>query len=243
MMMKFKVRSLMITLVSVCVMTGCSSSTPTSTVVTPTLIKTGSSFTWNDSRLDSSGNVSGSQTYQDTVYATGVTHINRTNSYLIGSDSLNASFFHVESNGDLSVDIGDQEIDLSTDGSNVVHVGWLQIPFGSKLTNVSIVTVDSNIVSLNAPVHTHTTLVTSYAGATTQVVNGQTLDIEDATITGTVVLSNGTSQITQTRQVQLSYAPSIGYFTKRSTFTSYLPAFSPSQNHGDSQTLVSYILK
>ncbi len=243
MMAKFKLRSLMITLVSVCAMTGCSTSTPTGPGVTPSLLKVGSSFTWNDSQLDSSGNVSGSRMYQDTVYASGVTHLNRTNSYLVGSDSMFASYYHVETNGDLSVDAGDQPIDFSTDGSNVVHLGWLQIPFGSKLTNVSILTVDSNITSLNAQVHSHTTIVASFAGASTQVVNGQTLDIEDATVTFTITLSNGTEQLTQTQKLQLSYAPSIGYFTKKSGFRSYLPGFSPSQDVGDSQTLVSYILK
>lgn len=172
----------------------------------------GSIYLYDFYQTDAAGvKVPGSdRTLEDEVVDAHVSYRGKSNVFVI-LESGELSYYAAESNGDVSV-----YVDPAQGGPfGSVIGGWKTLPYGSKRTNVTLMTKDTVIedASFPAPITVKAKQTASYTGETSVKINGTTYTVENVVFVTTVDLLLGgilpIGNITNT--VQGGYIRAIGY--------------------------------
>lgn len=150
------------------------------------------------------------RTLEDEVVETGATYKGKSDVFVV-LESGELSYYAIESNGDVSVYVN------SAQGGPFGGLigGWKTLPYGSKRTNVTLMTKDTVIedASFPAPITVKVKQTASYTGETSVKIGTTTYTVENVTFVTSVDLLLGgiipVGNITNT--VQAGFIRSIGY--------------------------------
>jgi len=219
------------------ILAACSSNTTTPTTVTVVQPKTGSTFTQEEFRTDTTTGApipSTRETFTYTLSRTGISFFGKSNvSELTNVEPTDTStiYFNYESNGDVSMFVHTSE----TDGE------WLLLPISSKTTS-TVTVMDTTIDVFGLQMKMKSTMTTSYAGTENFTVKGQavsTMKIKNV-ILSSVSFAGGNTE--STSEASFYFAPSLGYFTKMETPV-FIDPNTGEKAEGSVSILIDYNLK
>jgi hypothetical protein len=188
--------------------------------VTSTSPKAGSTFTY---AVDTSGVSQGDSTY--TVVSNSLLFQGKTNVLEVSGPTGDLSYYHVESNGDISI-----YLDLSSYSAELIGLGvapipstWVTIPLGSK-KEVSGVLFDSSLSVQGSPVPI--TIIVSdtgmYLGASSVTAAGKTFQTAQGSISLAINATvEGLFSVFSAENVtEIWYSTALGYYPKRQDVSS-----------------------
>jgi hypothetical protein len=207
--------------------------------------KVGSSYTFAGYDKDSNG-VKKSGTDRTTVaYITdnGLFYAGQSNVREVVEIS-DTTYFHYESNGDVSIFFKGLEIDTITHDRK--GAGWMRLPFGSLLAGVTLYTLPDTVLTRSiagVPVNVHFGMNVSvdYVGAENILVGTETLSTQKVKLTIQVTLKTASATQVTTATDYYSYAPTIGYLAKEEKAQTVTP--KSGKDGGSTKVLTQYQLK
>jgi hypothetical protein len=171
----------------------------------------GSTYTYNVFETDASGAaVAGTEQIEvDEIVDAGITYEGKSNVFVVMEGSI-PSYYAIESNGDISAYISPAQ----GGPFGALVGGWKTMPYGSKKTNVTLMTQDTTINDPQFPVPITAKIkqTASYAGESTLVLNGVSYVVENVTLTTSVDLVAVIVPVGNiTNTVQAGFIRAIGY--------------------------------
>lgn len=201
--------------------------------------KTGSTYTFNSYKTDSTGKkVTGSdETVTYTVISNNLTLGGKSNVVFVVSDRTEADsgYIHYESNGDVMIYQGSPEVGAAS-------YSWIKLPFVSRSTE-NVTLIDSTFNDPDFSGHVKVTSQTTGTGTEKLTVGSEQLTANKATWKLDVTLPFFGVPITVTSTSTFSFVPKLGFWAKQETKQSGGLSGIGASSSGQVDILTSYTLK
>jgi hypothetical protein len=205
----------------------------------------GSSFTFDTWQVDTLGVSSRHVDSIYTIVTNSLSFQGKTNVIEVRGPSGDLTYYHVESNGDVST-----FVDLSGGGVAPIPLpvssAWFTIPLGSKRT-ISNTLFDTTISvqGIPLPIDAKIVSVGSYVGSPSLTVAGKTFPTDEGALTVTASGSVGgfLTLFSQSTAINIWFVKELAFYAKRQDVTTLSQQGQPDQTSSSNYELKSYVKK